>query len=93
MKDVNTCLLCVQLQLLTAEYVPMLSALILYIHVQAQISGVSIGFTTSLVMIGATLGRVLFVLRLFVSSLGFVGATLTYASFIGLLLCAASYSL
>ncbi len=87
------CFLCAQLQLLTAEYVPMLSALILYIHVQAQISGVAVGLATSLAMVGATLGRVLFVLRFFVSSLGFLGATLTYTSFIVLLLCAASYSL
>ncbi len=69
----------------------MLSALTLYIHVQSQITGVALGFATSFAMVGATMGRVLFVLRLLVPSLGFVGASLTYTAFFMLVVCAATY--
>jgi hypothetical protein len=82
----------VQVQLLTGEYVPILVSLILYINFQAQVQKVAIDGATQLVIVGATLGRLLFAGRIVVRALGFVGAAATYISFAGLLIAAAAYT-
>lgn len=84
-----------QIQLLTGEYVPMFTALILYIYIQAQLSGSPIGTPTALAMVASTVGRVAFAARAFgISSvlLMELGATVTYLAFGGLIAAAVSYS-
>jgi hypothetical protein len=81
-----------QVQLLTGEYVPILVSLILYINFQAQVQKIAINGATQLVIVGATLGRLLFASRIVVPALGFLGATATYISFAGLLIAAAAYT-
>ena len=87
-----------QVQLLTAEYVPMLSLLTLFIHIQASLTNTPVTATSHGLMVLATAGRYLFASKPFVPKgvqllTGAIGATSTYVAFVGLLLSAASYAM
>lgn len=81
-----------QVQLLTGEYVPLFVALILYIDVQSKSAGVPVSAFTDIVIAGTTIGRYLFAGRLFIPIFSYIGATLTYISFFGLIIVVGSYS-
>ena len=71
---------------------PIFVALMLYIHIQAQLTKTELSGTTEAVMFAGVAARYLYALGLVSSKLAEVGATLTYVVFIGLLISAASYS-
>ena len=71
---------------------PIFVALMLYIHIQAQLTKTELSGTTEAVMFAGVIGRYVYALRLVNWKLGMVGATFTYIAFAGLLISAASYS-
>lgn len=64
--------------------------LMLYIHVQAKRTGAQIDTITQALMVGAVIARYSFAAR-YIAPTDFIGATLTYICFGGLLIAAATY--
>jgi hypothetical protein len=70
-----------KVQLLTAEWSPMLALLTYVLHANAVSSGVALNPVALGAIIAATAGRYLFAARVILPVLGFPGATLSYVGF------------
>jgi hypothetical protein len=87
-----------QVQLLTSEYVPILSILMLFIHFQAAMTHVDVSLSSKVFMVMATLGRYIVAARAFVPKQVFfltsvVGNVCNYVGFFLLIGSAASYAM